>query len=105
MIVDRAQKDQPNMRTVCGLKVVESYVYFGFQIINTDVTIVRSAVVKLTKIWKDMSVSNKTKLQSLHTLVYTYTYTLFLNSICPRNINYLQAARRLMHLRCATKDY
>ena len=79
MIIDRPTGNQPQRRRIAGYEVVDSFTYLGSLITNTGgsseeirrrITMARSATSKLTKIWKDRSISNATKLRLAKALIF-----------------------------------
>lgn len=79
MIVDRQNNNQPHVGNIAGFKVVNKYLYLGSLIDNSGscegeirrrIALARTAVTKLTKIWKDTAITKNTKLRLLNSLVF-----------------------------------
>ena len=79
MIVNRSENNQPDIKHIANCDVVQSYVYLGSNITNTGgcedeirrrCAITRSAVERLTKIWKDRRITKTTKVRLMRSLVF-----------------------------------
>lgn len=79
MIVDRPNNNNPDTARIAGYEVVSRFEYLGLVITNTGdcepeirrrIAMARSSTTKLTRIWKDTSITIKTKLRLLRTLVF-----------------------------------
>ena len=80
MVVNRAKTARNSNPNIQGLEVVNSFVYLRTTItdrggsmeeIKRRAAIVKTAVFKLTKIWKSRDVTKRTKLRILCTLVFS----------------------------------
>lgn len=113
MIVDRQNNNQPHIKTIAGFKVVNKYLYLGSLIENSGacegeirrrIALARTAVTKLTKIWKDTAITKNTKLRLLNSLVFpiaTYgaeTWTLKKSDIRRIDAFEMWAYRRLLRI-------
>ena len=79
MIINRAENNSPNIHEIAGYEVVNKFSYLGSLITNKGgceqeirrrLTMARTATVKLTKIWKDTSVTKNTKLKIVNCLIF-----------------------------------
>ncbi|KAI8429179.1 hypothetical protein MSG28_007716 [Choristoneura fumiferana] len=79
MIVDRSQNNAPHITEIANCEVVQSYIYLGSLITNTGgsedeikrrIAITRSAMEKLTRIWRDRNITKTTKVQLVRSLVF-----------------------------------
>ncbi len=77
MVVNRSENNQPDIKHISNCDVVQSYVYLGSNITNTGgcedeirrrCAITRSAVERLTKIWKDRRITKTTKVRLMGSL-------------------------------------
>lgn len=79
MIVDRQNNNKPEVTQIGNCEVVNSYIYLGSLISNKGGceeevkrrnAITRSAMEKMTKVWKDRNVTNATKIKLVRTLIF-----------------------------------
>ncbi|KMQ86521.1 endonuclease-reverse transcriptase [Lasius niger] len=79
MIVDRPNNNNPDTARIAGYEVVSRFEYLGLVITNTGdcepeirrrIAMARSSTTKLTRIWKDTSITIKTKLRLLRILIF-----------------------------------
>lgn len=82
MIIDRPQEKSPGPKQIGGIEVVEEFIYLGAQISKTGncekeirrrIAMGKTAVAKLTRIWKDHSISKRTKMAIVKTLIFPIT--------------------------------
>lgn len=79
MIVDRAKNNSPDITNVAGYQVVNHFEYLGSIVTNTGdcetgirrrIAMARNSTAKLTRIWKDTSITINTKLRLIRTLIF-----------------------------------
>lgn len=80
MIVDREHDNHPEITSVGRCQVVQSFVYLGSLIDNSGgcevevrrrIQQARSAMTKLTKIWRDNNITKATKMSLVQSLVFS----------------------------------
>ena len=83
MIIDRQNNNQPNVTHIAGCEVVPKFVYLGAVLSNDGgcsdeirrrIQLAKSAMSRLTRIWKDRQISNNTKMR----LVQSQIFSIFL---------------------------
>lgn len=109
MIIDRPNDNQPNVQLVAGYETVQNFNYLGSMIsgqgsctdeIKRRLAMVKVQTVKLTKIWKNRSISKNTKLRLVNAFILISNYPMEIygnmeisnSHICRWNIDY-QAGR------------
>lgn len=79
MIVDRANHNHPETRTITQCEVVSKMIYFGSIIDNNDcceheirqrIQLARSAMSELTKFWRDRNITKRTKIRLVNALIF-----------------------------------
>lgn len=79
MVVDRKNNNRSDLHEIANCEVVQSYIYLGSTITNTGsceeeikrrCAVTRSAVEKLTKIWKDRRITKNTKVRLMRCLIF-----------------------------------
>lgn len=79
MIVDCPNNNNPDTARIAGYEVVSRFKYLRLVITNTGdcepeirrhIAMARSSTTKLTRIWKDTSITIKTKLRLLRILIF-----------------------------------
>ena len=80
MIIDRKNNNQPDTTRIANCEVVSSFVYLGAVLSNGGgssneirrrIEISRSAMSRLTKVWRDRQISNATKMRLVKSLVFS----------------------------------
>ncbi|KMQ86696.1 endonuclease-reverse transcriptase [Lasius niger] len=79
LVVDGANKNQPNNRRISRIETVENLIYLAVQITNTGdcegeirrrIILAKTALAKLTRIWRDRGISKSTKMRLIRSLVF-----------------------------------
>lgn len=79
MIIDRQNENQPSVTRIAGYDVVQKFNYLGSVVSNTGgssdevkrrLAMARTQTVKLSKIWKDRTISKATKIRLVETLIF-----------------------------------
>ena len=79
MIVDRNTENQRRPRKIGNFEVVDNFIYLGSVLHNSGscefeikrrIEIARSAMIKMTKIWKDRNITKKTNIHLVNALIF-----------------------------------
>ena len=80
MIIDRQNNNQPTVAHIAGCEVVPKFVYLGAVLSNDGgcsdeirrrIQLAKSAMSRLTRIWKDRQISNNTKMILVQSIIFS----------------------------------